>query len=228
MVRTNQTARGSTTHPNICCCYHTFAPNGTPPGTKHYLPQVKLSAHTNILSTISRTRLNQTFVNGSADIIKEAIYMFPLYDGVSIVAFTCQIGNRVIKGIVKERQKAKDVFKSAADRGETAGLLEQLSEASDVFTSTIANIPAGEEVRVAIDYLSELKHDAEVDGIRFTLPTVIAPRYGTLPGSVLGGGGASTTVKEDGGIKITVDATMTEGTFIRGIQSPSHPIAVSM
>ncbi|KAI9702103.1 MAG: hypothetical protein M1836_001447 [Candelina mexicana] len=229
MVRTHQMARGSTTHPNICCCYYTFAP-GILPGTKHYLPQVKLSAHTNILSTVSRTRLNQTFINGSADMIKEAIYMFPLYDGVSVVAFTCQIGNRVIKGIVKERQKAKDVFKSAADRGETAGLLEQLSEASDVFTSTIANISAGEEVHVAIDYLSDLKHDAEVDGIRFTLPTVIAPRYGTLPGSVLGGGGAgaSTTATEDGGIKITIDVTMTGGTFIRGIQSPSHPIAVSM
>ena len=27
----------------------------------------------------------------------------------------------------------------------------------------------------------ELKHDAEVDGLRFTIPTSIAPRYGALP-----------------------------------------------
>ncbi|KAI9713318.1 MAG: hypothetical protein M1812_006677 [Candelaria pacifica] len=228
MVRTNEKARGSMTHPNICCCYYTYATEGIRHGTKNYLPQVKLSAHTTILSTVSRTRLNQIFVNASLNTIKEAIYTFPLYDGVSVVAFTCRIGNRVIKGIVKERQKAKEVFRSAADRGETAGLLEQLPEASDVFTSTIANIPAGEEVHVTIEYLGELKHDAEVDGIRFTLPTAIAPRYGELPGNVLGHQGTSTNVKEEGGIEVTVDATITEGTFIRGIQSPSHPIAVSM
>ncbi len=97
---------------------------------KHYLPQLKLDAHTTILSNTSRTTLNQTFSNPSSDPIKQSIYTFPLYDGVSVVAFTCRLGSRVLKGLVKERSKAKATYDKAVSRGETAGLLEQLPEAS--------------------------------------------------------------------------------------------------
>jgi hypothetical protein len=71
-----------------------------------------------------------------------------------------------------------------------------------------------------------LKHH-ETDGIRFTIPTSIAPRYGSAPLSVEAYG-ANLPAQDNGGIKITVDVSMPEGSFIKGVQSPSHPIAVSM
>ncbi|KAL9038361.1 MAG: hypothetical protein Q9180_003187, partial [Flavoplaca navasiana] len=193
--------------------------------TKHYLPQVQLDAHTTILSNISRTTLKQTFSNPSAsDSIKQCIYTFPMYDGVSVVAFTCRIGSRVLKGLVKERSQAKATYDKAVSRGETAGLLEQLPQASDVFSTRLGNIPANEKIHVEITYVGELKHDAEADGIRHTLPTHIAPRYGSLPNSRLEG----STAKKTGGISMTVDVSIAEGSFIRGLQSPTHPIAVTM
>jgi hypothetical protein len=192
---------------------------------RKYLPQVKLQAHTTILSSVSRTTLTQTFVNPDTQLIKELRYVFPLYDGVAVVAFTCTVGDRVIKGVVKEKQKARQVFDAAVQRGETAGLLEQLDDASDVFTTTVGNIPAGVTIRVEIEYLGELKHDAEVDGIRFTIPTSIAPRYGSYPGELLK---ASPTANVDGGITIVVDAEMPTGSAIKSVQSPSHPISVSV
>ncbi|KAL9001292.1 MAG: hypothetical protein Q9169_000183 [Polycauliona sp. 2 TL-2023] len=192
--------------------------------TKHYLPQVQLNAHTTILSNTSRTTLKQTFSNSSSDPIKQCIYTFPMYDGVSVVAFTCRIGGRVLKGLVKERSQARATYDKAVSRGETAGLLEQLPEASDVFSTRLGNIPANEKVHVDIVYIGELKHDAEADGIRHTIPTHIAPRYGSLPNSRLDGSNA----QETGGISITVDISMAEGSFIKGVQSPTHPIAVTM
>ena len=191
---------------------------------RKYLPRVSLSVHAQIIGTTSRTVLTQTFVNPSQDkAIPELRYTFPLYDGVSVVGFVCTINkDRVIRGIVKERDQARRTFKEAVDRGETAGLLEQLPNASDVFTTTIGNVPAGAEIRVDITYLGELKHDAETDGIRFTIPTSIAPRYGSYPGELL------TTNASGSGIEIVVDAEMANGSNIKSVQSPSHPISVTI
>lgn len=138
-----------------------------------------------------------------------------------MVAFNCKIGDKVLTGVVKEKSKAKKIFNEAVAKGETAGLLEQAHEAADVFSTKLGNIPAGGSVIVEITYIGELKHH-ETEGIRFTLPTSIAPRYG--PSTAL-----SSTVRQDnGGIEITVDVNMPEGSFIKGIQSPSHPISVSL
>jgi hypothetical protein len=136
-----------------------------------YLPQVELEAHATILATTSRTVLTQTFVNPSTEKgIREVRYTFPLYDGVSVVGFTCHVGDRTIVGEVKEKDKARAVFQEAVAKGETAGLLEQLPDASDVFTTTVGNIAPGARLVVKITYLGELKHDMEVDGTRFTIP----------------------------------------------------------
>ncbi|XPS95624.1 hypothetical protein M3J09_004909 [Ascochyta lentis] len=206
---------------HICGLYYSVPCFG---GTQRvYLPQVEVNVHASILATTSRTVLKQTFANPStARGIREVRYAFPLYDGVSVVGFSCQIGNRTIVGQVKEKENAKAVFKDAVARGETAGLLEQLPQASDVFTTTIGNIPPGARVVVNITYLGELKHDMEVDGIRFTIPTSICPRYGSVSAHF------GSLPQLDGVISITVDAETAEGSFIQRLQSPTHPISMSM
>jgi hypothetical protein len=191
---------------------------------RHYLPQVTLKAHTTILATTSKTVLTQTYVNLSKTKgINEIRYTFPLYDGNSVVGFTCRIGDRIINGEVKEKEKARAVYQQAVDSGQSAGLLEALPDASDVFTTTIGNVPPGATVLVDITYLGELKHDAEVDGVRFTIPTAIAPRYGSYPGEM-----AKFDSAIGKGFEVTVDAILGDGSFIREMRSPSHPIAVSL
>jgi hypothetical protein len=192
---------------------------------KLYLPQVELQAHATILATTSRTILTQTFVNPSSTKgIREVKYIFPLYDRVSVVGFTCHVGDRVIVGEVKEKEKAKHDFKTAVAKGETAGLFEQLDTA-DVFQTTVGNVPPAARVVVKITYLGELKHDMEVDGIRFTIPNIIAPRYGQHPRAFYENTAHNAVAK---GIAITVDAEMAEGSFIQKVLSPSHPIAVTL
>lgn len=193
-------------------------------GTRQYLPQVELESHTTILATTSRTVLKQKFTNPLSRSLKEVSYTFPLYDGVSIGGFKCNIGDRVLVGVVKERNRARADYQNAVSKGQTAGLLVQSLNAGDVFTTTVGNVPAGHDVVVEITYLGELKNDAETDGVRFTIPTQIAPRYGTqtlAPDSAF-------YVRAEGGIKIIVDVELERGTSIRGIQSASHPIAVTV
>ncbi|KAF0322786.1 Vault poly [Colletotrichum asianum] len=194
---------------------------------RNYLPSVSQSVHARVVASTARTTLTQTFVNPSkTEVIPELRYTFPLYDGVSVVGFTCTINNtRVIRGVVQEKNTARKTYAAAVAKGETAGLFEQLPEASDVFTTTIGNAPAGAELKVEIAYLGELKHDAEVDGIRLTIPTSIAPRYGSYPGTLME---KPPNVSSKDGIEIVVDAEIPDGSAIKSIQSPSHPIAVSV
>ncbi|KAK4117120.1 VIT-domain-containing protein [Canariomyces notabilis] len=215
-----------TVHNHICGLYYILPnhPSYSRP-LREYLPQLSLSAHAKIVSTTSRTTLTQTFVNPRAEAIPELRYTFPLYDGVSVVGFICTINNdRVIRGVVKERAEARKTYTDAVARGETAGLLEQLPSASDVFTTTIGNVPANATIKVDITYLGELKHDAEVDGIRYTIPTSIAPRFGNYPGELL----RASTLRNDSGISIVVDVEMPNGCTVRNVQSPSHPISVTV
>ncbi|KIX92037.1 uncharacterized protein Z520_12252 [Fonsecaea multimorphosa CBS 102226] len=206
----------------LCGCWF---PSTTVTARRKYLPQVELSAHTQILATTSRTTLTQTFVNNEAHSLDDVHYTFPLYDGVSVVGFKCTIGSKVIVGVVKERHQARAEYQEAVSRGETAGLLEQLPEASDVFTTSVGNIPAKEKFQVELVYLGELKHDAETDGSRFTIPTMIAPRYGSLSGD--SATAMFHTKTDKGRIAICVDVTLPTGGIVQGIQSPSHPIAVT-
>lgn len=195
-----------------------------------FLPQVQLAAHASIIQSTSRVTLTQTFVNPSAlKGIREVKYVFPLYEGVSVVGFTCHVDGRIIVGEVKEKHEAKQDYTKAISQGETAGLFEQLST-SDTFMTTVGNIPPGARVKINITYLGELKHDMEVNGIRFTIPSIITPRYGrTAPGyDAALNHYASTLQTSDSSISITVDAEMTKGSFIEKILSPSHPISVSL
>jgi hypothetical protein len=211
-------------HGHICGLYYKVPFYGRL--QKTYLSQVELHAHATILTTTSRTVLTQVFINPSTEKgIREARYTFPLYDGVSVVGFICHIGDRKIVGEVKEKEKARAVFKDAVARGETAGLFEQLPQASDVFTTTVSNIPPGAKVNIKITYLGELKHDMEVDGIRYTIPNIICPRYGSIPGDLQLTSAAHTT---GSGISITVDADMVDGSVIQKIQSPTHPISMAI
>lgn len=204
----------------FCGCWF-IAPNGL---SKQYLPQLQLVSHTTVLATTSKTTLQQTFQNPLGDSVDQVTYTFPLYDGVSIAGFKCSIDDRVIVGVVKERNQARTDYQNAVNRGETAGLLEQHTNAGDVFTTSIGNIPARGNVLVEITYFGELKNDAETGGARFTIPTQIAPRYGAMSPQH----NARLPANPSKGISITVDVALEKGAIIRGIQSPSHPIAVTM
>ncbi|KAF2709596.1 hypothetical protein K504DRAFT_432315 [Pleomassaria siparia CBS 279.74] len=208
---------------HVCGCHYNDVVRGT--YQRIYLPQVKLDAHVTVFSTASRTTLKQTFVNTSTNKpLGDIRYSFPLFDNVSVVDFKCEIGDRTIYGLVKEKAEARKTYKEAKERGENAALLEQLPDAADVFTTSVSNIPPGASVDVTITYVQELKHDAEVDGIRLTMPTSIAPRYGSYPGRLM----ESSPVNVSKGLSITIDISMADGIPVRKVISPSHPIEVSL
>ena len=203
----------------ICGCSYTSADaNGY--YQLYYLPQVQLESHTTINPLCFTTKLTQTFHNPTDKALQQVRYTCPLYDGVAVCNYIVSFAGKRLVGTVKEKHVARQTYDAAIERGETAGLLEALP--AGVFGVTLGNVPAKTDITVKITYCGELKHDASIDGLRYMLPTAIAARYGDYPGEVLGSNAVASR-----GISITVDIDVGRSN-IRKVQSPSHPIAVSM
>ena len=148
-------------------------------GSLQSLPLVSTTLKSHIVDlTVSHT-LTQVYNNSSTRDISEAHYTFPLYESSSVTDFQALVGEKIIKGIVKERGEAKAIYDAAKSAGKVTALFSQ--DTSEVFTTSVGNIPAGGSVVVVIKYVHELKQDIEVDGVKLVIPTVIAPKYGTAP-----------------------------------------------
>jgi len=77
-----------------------------------------------IAGFIARVTLTQRFTNPFNDPI-EAVYTFPMSEKSAVDTMLMKVGDRVIKGIIKERSEAERIYREARDAGKTASLLDQ-------------------------------------------------------------------------------------------------------
>ena len=167
----------------------------------------------------------------------EASYVFPLPQNAAINEFIMTIGERRIRGIIRERQEAERIYHEARRQGYVASLLTQ--ERPNIFTQKVANIEPGKEIDVNIKYFQTL---AYVDGwYEFVFPMVVGPRfnppgYTDGVGAVGHGTGASSGQKtevqylrpgERSGHDISVTVSIVAGVPVEGIECPSHVITRS-
>ncbi|CAF2163335.1 unnamed protein product [Rotaria magnacalcarata] len=110
--------------------------------------------------------LYQVYHNTSSIPI-EAKYVFPLDENSTVCGFEAHINNKVIKGVVKEKEQAKREYREAIEKGHGAYLMHQ--EEAQVFSVAVGNLPAHTEVIIKIIYVAEL--EIENDDIIFRLPT---------------------------------------------------------
>lgn len=103
----------------------------------------------------------------------EAVYVFPLPHNAAVNEFIMTIGERRIRGIIRERQEAEEIYQAAKRQGYVASLLTE--ERPNIFTQSVANIEPGKAIDVTINYFHTL---AYVDGwYEFVFPMVIGPRF---------------------------------------------------
>ena len=124
----------------------------------------------------SRVTLKQTYHNPYQAKI-EAVYTFPMSHRAAVDSLTMTVGDRVVVGEVKERERARQIYEAARAQGYVASLLEQ--QRPNIFTQSIANIEPEAQVIVEISYVEVLQSK---DGqYTFDFPMVVGPRY--IPGT---------------------------------------------
>ena len=106
----------------------------------------------------------------------EAIYIFPLDEQAAVCGFQATIDGRTIIAEVQEKQEARDTYDDAISSGQSAFLLEESDESSDIFQISVGNLPPKKEAIIELRFVTELA--VEVEGrVVFVLPTVLNPRY---------------------------------------------------
>ena len=136
--------------------------------------------HTSVVADVaglfSRVTVRQGFRNRGPDKI-EAVYVFPLPENAAVDDMTLTVGDRTIRGTIRERQEARRVYDAARARGNVAALLDQ--ERANIFTQSVANIEPGARITVEIRYANALRFDE--GWYEFVFPMVVGPRY--IPGN---------------------------------------------
>src|SRR5439155_639722 len=132
--------------------------------------------HTDVKASISgymaTVEVTQQFRNPYGSKI-EAVYVFPLPHNAAVNEFLMTIGQRRIRGIIRERQEAERIYQTAKRQGYVASLLTE--ERPNIFTQAVANIEPGKQIDVNIKYFHTLDY---VDGwYEFVFPMVVGPRF---------------------------------------------------
>ena len=166
----------------------------------------------------------------------EAVYVFPLPQNAAVTDFVMQIGERRIRGIIREREEARRIYLAARREGYVASLLTQ--ERPNIFTQSVANIEPGKRIDVEIAYFNTLRYrDGEYE---FVFPMVVGPRFnppgstdgvGAVPRGGTGTSGQATEVPylrpgEISAHAISLAVEIDAGVRIGEPESPSHGIDV--
>ena len=120
-----------------------------------------------------RTTLRQRYRNSTGRLI-ETVYTFPLAHGASLMGLSVTLGDKRLSGAVIEKQEATQRYEQAIDEGDTPVLVEQSSPG--LYTANLGNLKDGEEATIELEYAQLLRF--EQGGLRLSIPTVVAPRYG--------------------------------------------------
>jgi Ca-activated chloride channel family protein len=144
------------------------------------LPLHRLDVRATITGLVAGIEVTQGFRN-PFDVPLEATYVFPLPDRAALTGMRLTADDRVIEGVLREREEARRDYDAAVAAGQRASIAEE--ERPDVFTLRVGNIMPGEQVTVALTLAGPL---SVVDGqAEFRFPLVVAPRY--IPGTPLSG-----------------------------------------
>jgi Ca-activated chloride channel homolog len=176
------------------CCSVAFAQGGAQPGVAEEQSgtlllkssqdadpidalRVATSIHATVIGNVARVYVTQTFTNPSSDWV-EGLYVYPLPTGSAVDELVMHVGEHELRGEIKEKQAAHELYEHAKAAGERASLTDQ--ERPNMFTTQVANIAPQSSVSIAIGYLETIPYRDS----RYTLhlPLAITPRYNPQAG----------------------------------------------
>jgi Ca-activated chloride channel family protein len=199
------------------------------------LPLKHTAVRARIHAYVASVKVEQQYHNPYSEKI-EVVYVFPLPQDAAVSEFVMKIGDRTIRGIIREREEAERIYEEARNRGYVASLLTQ--ERPNVFTQKVANIEPGRDIDVELTYYNTLPFR---DGAySFTFPTVVGPRFNP-PGSTDGVGavghgdhgasGQSTEVEylepgQESGHDLSLEIDLEAGVTIESVSSKTHDVEI--
>lgn len=199
------------------------------------LPLESTSVNAGISGYIATVNVLQKYHNPYSDKI-EAVYIFPLPQNAAVTDFVMIVGDRKIRGIIREKEEAKRIYQQAKSQGYRASLLTQ--ERPNIFKQKVANIEPGKRIDISITFFNTLKY--KNGEFEFVFPTVVGPRFnppghndgiGAVGRGVNNSSGQPTDVhylkpSETSAHNISISVDIDAGVSIEKVYSHSHVINV--
>jgi len=179
------------------------------------LPLQHTDVKASVTAYISTVEVRQKFHNPFSGNI-EAKYVFPLPQDAAVNEFLMIIGERRIRGIIREREEAEEIYRNAKAQGRVASLLTQ--ERPNIFMQSVANIEPGKSIDVSITYFNTLQYR---DGwYEFVFPMVVGPRFNP-PGT---SDGVGAVARHSGGRS----GQRTEVSYLAPTERSGHDISIEL
>jgi len=175
------------------------------------LKKVKITG--NVIGKFGTFEIEQIYINETNEVL-EVGYTFPIVETATVVGFEVNIGDKVLRGVCKEKGEAKKEYQKNILKGNSAYMMEQ--ETDSIFKISVGKIEKKEEVKIKINYID--KFEIIDNTIKILMPTLVTPRYKSNITSKLIYGKVNYTVD----FNIKIDKTINR----KSISCPSHKINV--
>ena len=156
----------------------------------------------------------------------EVVFRFPVEESFAVVGLEAIIAGRRIKADLREKEEAQQEYDDALASGFTAALGEEKS--GDIFSISLGNLPPKSEAELHLKLVGELPIDAE-GGVRFTLPSVLKPRYtpigSTDPLAKVGGGAEVSQASAPAVFNFKLEVL--DADSVSEVTSPTHTITTA-
>ena len=132
----------------------------------------KVRINGNVIGKFGTFEFEQTFLNNTGKVL-EVGYTFPIVETATVTGFEVKVGDKVLVGKCKEKEKAQKDYQRNLVKGNSAYLMEQ--KADNVFNISVGKLDKNEEVKIKITYID--KFEIIDNKINVLIPTLVTPRY---------------------------------------------------
>lgn len=174
-----------------------------------FCPLVKTNIKANVIGCIATVNVSQRFENPNRE-PADATYTFPLPANAAVCDFVMSIGPRHIRGVIRPRPQAEQIYREARQQGYRASLLVEHSP--HLFTQSIGSIEPEKSVDIEMRYVEPLEMEAGSFALR--IPMSLRSRAGEA------------APKERDGRNISVSVSLNPGAPLTHIECATHPIEV--
>eukprot|EP00743_Colponemidia_sp_Colp-15_P001552 GILK01001694.1.p1 GENE.GILK01001694.1~~GILK01001694.1.p1 ORF type:complete len:912 (-),score=168.70 GILK01001694.1:111-2846(-) len=119
------------------------------------VPLQSISAEIDVQNAVAQITLTQVFRNNESVPI-EAHFKFPIEDGILVSGMSVRVGERTIKGVVKEKTVAEDDYSDAIASGDGGYLLKQSEDSRTILEMAVGNLAPEQEAVVTVTFVGEV------------------------------------------------------------------------
>ena len=120
------------------------------------IPLKSIDISIQILHNVATTTYTQVYQNNDNNLL-ETEFFFPISPDACFDSFQAKFNDTTIQGVIKKKEEAKEEYKEAIRKGQTAAYSEINENTGDIMKIMLGNIPPNTEISIKYSYIQKLE-----------------------------------------------------------------------